>query len=163
ERLADAEGRTSAALESLRGSLAELDQRLSASGGGVRAEFQQRLETPAAELTHRIEGARGELAAGLATGTSPDVQARIDRLAIDQVGGEIARIAGAVESRLSRIDQLHAEALERLGSEIGRTSERLTERILQSERRAAQAIDDVGEQVAKVTERIEQRHERASS
>ncbi|WP_309606630.1 peptidoglycan-binding protein [Phenylobacterium sp.] len=82
--------------------------------------------------------------------------------AIEQVGGEIARIAGAVEHRLSRVDQLHAEALERLGAEIGRITERLTDRIMQSERRAAQAIDDVGEQVAKVTERIEQRHERAA-
>jgi localization factor PodJL len=83
--------------------------------------------------------------------------------AIEQVGGEIARIAGAVENRLGRTDQLHAEALERLGAEIGRITERLTDRIIESERRAAQAIDDVGEQVAQVTIRIEQRHDRAAS
>jgi localization factor PodJL len=82
--------------------------------------------------------------------------------AIEQVGGEIARIGAVVESRLSRAEQVQAEALEKLGAEIGRATERLSERVVVSERRAAQAIEDVGDQVARVTERIEHRHERLS-
>jgi localization factor PodJL len=83
--------------------------------------------------------------------------------AIEQVGGEIARVGAVVEQRLSRAEQAQADALERLGAEIGRVTERLSERVIQSERRTAQAIDDVGEQVARVTERIEHRHERLAT
>ena len=45
--------------------------------------------------------------------------------AIEQVGGEVARIAQDMEARLGRAENVHAEALEKLGAEIGRISDRL--------------------------------------
>jgi localization factor PodJL len=83
--------------------------------------------------------------------------------AIEQIGGEVARIATVVEQKLNRADGVQAQALEKLGGEIARITERLAERIANSERRGALAIDEVGEQVARVTERINQRQERSSA
>jgi localization factor PodJL len=83
--------------------------------------------------------------------------------AAERVGGQISRIANAVEDRLARADAIQAQALEKLGGEIARITERLADRIAATERRSAQAIDDVGEQVARVTERVSQRQERSNT
>ena len=83
--------------------------------------------------------------------------------AIEQVGGEVSRLADAMEGRLNRIDNAGAQALEKLGSEIAKITERLTERIASAERRSAQAIDDVGDTVSRFSDRLQDKQERVSS
>jgi localization factor PodJL len=170
ERLADAESRTSAALESLRGSLAELDDRLRASGGGVRAEFEQRLEDLAQDLTHRIEDARGEIAARLATGVAPDVEARIDRLAIDlaaaeqrsaraieTMGREVLTMAETLNRRVRSAEQRSAEAIEQVGGEIARIAGAVETRLERTDQLHAEALERLGAEIGRITDRLTER------
>jgi localization factor PodJL len=170
ERLADAESRTSAALESLRGSLAELDERLRASGGGVRAEFEQRLEDLAQDLTHRIEDARSEIAARLATGAAPDVEARIDRLAIDlaaaeqrsakaieTMGREVLTMADALNRRVRSAEQRSAEAIEQVGGEIARIAGAVETRLERTDQLHAEALERLGAEIGRITDRLTER------
>ena len=50
-------------------------------------------------------------------------------VAIAQVGGEMVRVAEAMEARLGRTEKTQSEALERLSSELGRITDRLSGRI----------------------------------
>jgi localization factor PodJL len=183
ERLEAAETRTTEALRDMSSSFSALDQRMGAlEGANPAAGVQERLDGLAMSLTQKMEAARLEMAAklresadgrfdrmerklgGVADAFNRRVQAAEQRntTAIEQVGGEVARIAATVEHKLNRADSVQAQALEKLGAEIARITEKLAERIGSAERRNALAIDDVGEQVARVTERLNQRHERSS-
>ncbi|MGZ6019075.1 MAG: Localization factor PodJS, partial [Phenylobacterium sp.] len=148
-QIADGEARSRATLAELEARLANaeagddpaglIDQVVSQLGqrlADAEARTGDALESLAEQLTRKVEDARSEIAERLATASTDGVEARLDRMAedlaaaeqrsaeaIEQVGGEIARIAGAVENRLGRTDQLHAEALERLGAEIGAITE----------------------------------------
>jgi len=170
ERLADAESRTSASLESLRGSLAELDERLHASGGGARVEFEQRLESLASDLTRRIEDARGELASRLATGVPEAVEARIDRLAIDlaaaeqrsaraieTMGREVLTMAETLNRRVRSAEQRSAEAIEQVGGEIARIAGAVETRLTRTDQLHAEALERLGAEIGKITDRLTDR------
>jgi len=180
-RVEEAEAKTTTALKTLQTTFAALDERLrSVEVAGPAPEgYGARLEVLAATLSERVDAARAEMAERM----SATADARFDRMeralgemtehvrdaeqrsaqAIEQLGGEVGRIAAAVETKFARADSVQALALEKLGAEITRITERLSDRISHSERRSAMAIDDVGEQVARITERISQRHERTAS
>ena len=174
ERLAGSEARTAAVIGDLKGALSAMDARLAAvergggSGGGQLeaqlAEVSEQVRAVERRSAQAVERMGHEVLrmAGALNRQLEDSDQR-SAMAIEQVGGEIARIAGAVEARLARAEHAQAEALERLGVEVGRITDRFTERLAASERRAVEAIDHVGEQVARVTERIEQRHDRATT
>jgi localization factor PodJL len=171
ERLADAEARTTASLESLRGSLAELDQRLSASGGGARAEFEQRLEGLAQELTQRIEDARTEIAERLATSPSAaGVEARIERLAcdladaeqrsaraIETMGREVLTMAETLNRRVRSAEQRSAEAIEQVGGEIARIAGAVETRLNRTDQLHAEALERLGSEISRITERLTDR------
>jgi localization factor PodJL len=206
QRLESAERRTSTSITALETSFSDLDRRIRATE--MRNETpEKRLEELAETLSHNIEGVREELVqridqaaderfgaverslqqmsdvvqtterrssqaierigdevvrmAGAVDRRMKDVEAHNNE-ALAQVGGDVARVADAMEARMRRADTVQTESLEKLGGEIARITERLAERIANAERRSAQAIDDVGEQVARVTDRINQGHERAA-
>ena len=171
ERLADAEAHTTASLESLRGSLAELDTRLRASGG-VRAEFEQRLEGLAQELTQRIEGARAEIAERLATGAAAPahVEARLERLAVDlaaaeqrsaraieTMGREVLTMADALNRRVRSAEQRSAEAIEQVGGEIARIAGAVESRLSRTDQLHAEALERLGGEIGRITERLTDR------
>jgi localization factor PodJL len=172
ERLADAESRTTASLQSLRGSLAELDERLLASGGGVRAEFEQRLEALAHDLTRRIDDARTELAARLATGAAApaQVEERLDRLAsdlaaaeqrsaraIETMGREVLTMAETLNRRVRSAEQRSAEAIEQVGGEIARIAGAVENRLSRTDQLHAEALERLGGEIARITERLTER------
>jgi localization factor PodJL len=180
-RVEEAEAKTTTALKTLQTTFAALDERLrSVEVAGPAPEgYSARLEALAAALSERVDAARAEMAQRMTI----TADTRFDRMeralsemtehvrdaeqrsaqAIEQLGGEVGRIAAAVETKFARADSVQALALEKLGAEITRITERLADRISHSERRSAMANDDVGEQVARITERISQRHERTAS
>ena len=59
----------------------------------------------------------------------------------------VRRVTEAVESRFTRTETSHTQALERLGGEIARITERLNQRLAESERRTTQVLSGVGEQI----------------
>jgi localization factor PodJL len=171
ERLADAESRTSASLQSLRGSLAELDERLISSGGS-RTEFERRLEELAHELTRRIDDARTELAAQLATGSTVPVQveARLERLAIDlaaaeqrsaraieTMGREVLTMADTLNRRVRSAEQRSAEAIEQVGGEIARIAGAVETRLERTDQLHAEALERLGAEIGRITERLTDR------
>ena len=83
--------------------------------------------------------------------------------AVETMGGEVARLADAMESRLRHADDAQAEALEKLGGEIARIAERLAERIANSDRRSAEAIDEVTDKVVKIGAHIDERQAASAS
>ncbi|MGC1304122.1 MAG: Localization factor PodJS, partial [Caulobacteraceae bacterium] len=83
--------------------------------------------------------------------------------AVENLGGEVARIADVMETRMRQADGAQAQAMEKLGGEIARIAERLADRISSSDRRSAEAIDEVSDKVAKISERMDERQTRSVS
>ena len=169
ERLADAEARTAGALESLRGSLAELDGRLAATGG-ARAEFEQRLETLAQDLTRRIDDARSEIAERLATDSAAQVESRFERLAadlaateqrsaqaIETMGREVLTMAETLNRRVRSAEQRSAEAIEQVGGEIARIAGAVETRLARTDQMHAEALERLGSEIGRITERLTER------
>ncbi|MFL5298470.1 MAG: peptidoglycan-binding protein [Phenylobacterium sp.] len=170
ERLADAEARTGSALESLRGSLSDLDERLRATGEGVRAEFEQRLEVLADRLTRRVEDARAEVAERLTASGAGDAAARIDRLAadlaaaeqrsaraIETMGREVLTMAEALSSRVRGAEQRSADAIEQVGGEIARIAGAVETRLSRTDELHAEALERLGAEIGRITERLTDR------
>lgn len=141
ERLSVAEGRTGDALESLRGSLAELDQRM--GPGGAPADIDQRFEALADQLTRRVEDARVEVAARLA--------------GLGSGGGHMETRLGEMAERLAGAEQRSAQAIEAMGREVLTMAETLNRRVQSAEQRSAQAIEQVGGEIARIAGAVEGR------
>jgi len=170
QRLADAEARTGAALDSLRGSLGELDARL-ASAGGVRADLEQRLEGLAEDLTRKVEDARSEIAERLAASpTGAGVEARLDRMAedlaiaeqrsaraIETMGREVLTMAETLNRRVRSAEQRSADAIEQVGGEIARIAGAVEGRLGRTDQLHAEALERLGEEIGKITERLTDR------
>ncbi len=117
----------------------------------------------------QARAAQGEARAAQAESRAAQTDARIAAVetrsaaAVETLGGEVARIADVMETRVRQADGAQAQALEKLGGEIARIAERLTDRISSSDRRSAEAIDEVSDKVAKISERMDERQERGVS
>ena len=132
-RVADTEGRTIQALDSLKGALLTLDGRLTLAERAPSVDVEPRL----AALGERVQVAErrstqaveqiGRQVLSMAEAVSRKLSEVDERSAeaIDQVGSEVARIASAVELRLARAEHAQTEAFERLGQELGRVRESL--------------------------------------
>lgn len=116
----------------------------------VAENFNGRL----ALVESRPGGAGSDDLEAMGRALATDLSARVER--------ETARHALGIEQRLNRADDQHAIALEKLGGEIARISDRLTDRITQSERKAAQAMEDIGRRLTDSADRAEQRVDRLS-
>ena len=150
ERLSEAEGRTADALEALRHSFAALDGRLSPVENGVGPAVERRLEDLAANLTNRLEAARGEMAEKLRA----TAEGRFDRF--EATLGEMAEQVRAAE-------QQSAQAIERMGQEVMTIADGLTQRVQTAETRSAEAIEQVGGEVARIAQSMEQRFTRSDT
>jgi localization factor PodJL len=172
ERLSLAEGRTSDALESLRGSLAELDRRMESGGGGAREDLEQRFEALADQLTRRVEDARVEVAqrlAGLGSGGG-QMEARLaemaERLAgaeqrsaqaIDAMGREVLTMAETLNRRVQSAEQRSAQAIEQVGGEIARIAGAVESRLGRTDQMHAEALERLGSEIGRITERLTDR------
>ncbi|WP_395670385.1 peptidoglycan-binding protein [Phenylobacterium sp.] len=168
ERLADAEGRTAGALESLRGALAALDRRLGAVEGGDEAE--RRLEALAAGLTERVEAARAEIAERLAATESGRIDERFAELAsqveaaerrsaqaVERMGRELIGVAEAFNRRLQTSEVRSAKAIADIGGEMARIAGAVEQRLSRTETAQADALDKLGAEIGRITERLTDR------
>ena len=168
QRLADAEGRTTEALESLRGSLAELDRRVAVGGGS--AEFDQRLEALAEQLTRRVEDTRAEIAERLANSGAGQVETKLDEMArqlnaaehrsaqaIETMGREVLTMAETLNRRVQSAEQRSAEAIEQVGGEIARIAGAVESRLGRVDQLHAEALERLGAEIGRITERLTDR------
>ena len=170
QRLADAEGRTGEALDALRDSLVQLDQRMYAADGSVRGDMDHRLASLADDLTRRVEDARTEIAERLtAAGTGP-VEARLGQMAermaaaearsahaIEAMGREVLTMAETLNRRVQSAEQRSAEAIEQVGGEIARIAGAVENRLGRTDQLHAEALERLGEEIGKITERLTDR------
>ncbi len=170
QRLADAEGRTGDALESLRGSLAELDARLRATGGDARPDLERRMEALAHDLTARVEAARSEIADRLSAGGAGKLEARLDRMvdeiaageqrsarAIETMGREVLTMAQTLNRRVQSAEQRSAQAIEQVGGEIARIAGAVENRLGRVDQLHAEALERLGAEIGRITERLTDR------
>ncbi len=170
QRLAQAEARTTGALESLRGTLGKLDQRLASVEDGSRGDIEQRLAALADQLTQRVEDAREEILARVATSGAGQVEARLGAMA-DQIGGVEQRSAHAIEAmgrevlamaetlsrRVQSAEQRSAEAIEQVGGEIARIAGAVESRLGRVDQLHAEALERLGTEIGRITERLTDR------
>ncbi len=167
ERLSLAEGRTSDALESLRGSLAELDARM---GAGGATDFDQRFEALAEQLTRKVEAARAEIAERLAAAGAGNVEAQLGAMAaqlagaeqrsaraIETMGREVLTMAETLNRRVHSAEQRSAEAIEQVGGEIARIAGAVESRLSRTDQLHAEALERLGTEIGRITERLTDR------
>lgn len=173
-RLGEAEARTGEALESLRDTLAQLDQRMYAADRSVRGDMDQRLTALADELGRQVAGARAEVAARLASAGSSPLSAAIEtRLgqveqqmsgldqrtgrAIEAMGREVLTMAETLNRRVHVAEQRSAEAIEQVGGEIARIASAVESRLGRTDQLQAEALERLGQEIGKITERLSER------
>jgi localization factor PodJL len=167
QRLADAEGRTAEALESLRASLASLDGRLQSVESG---EGHQRFEQLAAHLTQRVEDARAQVAEKLSATSAGRVDQRFAELAahvqaaeqrsaeaIQRMGREVLSMAETLNRRVQTSEQRSAEAIAQVGGEMARVAGAVESRLGRAEQVQAEALEKLGAEIAGITERLSDR------
>ncbi|WP_374470908.1 peptidoglycan-binding protein [Phenylobacterium sp.] len=170
ERLADAEGRTADALESLRRSLATLDRRLGVVEGAPTGEAERKLEALAASLSARVEAARAEIAEKLKDTANGRVDERFAELsrqvqaaeqrsaqAIERMGREVISIAEAFNRRLQASETRSADAIAKVGGEMARIAGAVEERLGSAEQAQADALDKLSAEIGRITERLTDR------
>jgi localization factor PodJL len=170
QRLADAEARTGEALDSLRDSLVQLDQRMYAADGSVRGDLDNRLEALADQLTKRVDDARTEIAGRLAAAGSGQVEERLGRMAqemaaveqrsaraIEIMGREVLTMAETLNRRVQSAEQRSAQAIETVGGEIARIAGAVENRLGRTDQLHAEALERLGSEIGKITERLTDR------
>ena len=170
QRLADAEGRTGDALDALRDSLVQLDQRMYAADGSVRGDMDHRLASLADDLSRRVEDARNEIAERLTSAAPGQVEARLDEMAdrmaaaearsahaIETMGREVLTMAETLNRRVHSAEQRSAEAIEQVGGEIARIAGAVENRLGRTDQLHAEALERLGAEIGKITERLTDR------
>ena len=170
QRLADAEARTGEALEGLRDSLAQLDQRMYAADSSVRGDVDNRLTSLADQLSRRVEETRTEIAERLAATGSVQVEARLGEMAeqiaaadqrsahaIEHMGREVLTMAETLNRRVQSAEQRSAEAIEQVGGEIARIAGAVETRLGRTDQLHAEALERLGTEIGAITERLTDR------
>lgn len=139
--LAEAQAKTTEALDGLRSSFADLDGRLRTAEQGEQT-VELRLADLTASLTSRVEASRAEIAEQL----NASANERFDRMErrLDEVGRQVS--AG---------EQRSAEAIEQMSRDVLSVSETLNRNLHVSEQRGADAIEQVGGEVARIAAAME--------
>ncbi|MFI4964552.1 MAG: peptidoglycan-binding protein [Caulobacterales bacterium] len=171
QRLAHAEARTGEALDGLRDSLVQLDQRMYASDSSVRGDLDARLEALADQLGRRVDDARSEIAERLAsTVASGQVEDRLGQIArdmaaveqrsaraIEAMGHEVLTMAETLNRRVQSAEQRSAQAIEQVGGEIARIAGAVEGRLGRTDQLHAEALERLGSEIGKITERLTDR------
>jgi localization factor PodJL len=144
ERLALAEARTAAAISALRGSLSELDDRVSGAAPG-------RFEALAEALSARVEAVRSEVAEQLQAATGEArlaemtqhirVAERRSTEAVEELGRQVLTMAEAVSRKLTDVDQRSADAIDQVGSEVARVAGAVEQRLARQEQAQAEGFE----------------------
>lgn len=174
DRLAEAEARTSAALQALEASFAGLDARLKTSEAAAEEDAAgRRFERLAAELSDKVEGQRAEFAERLnaiAEGKFDRMEATLKELtgqveqgerrsaqAIDRMGREVMRIAQTLGDRVSTVEARSAEAAQQMGGEMARIAEAMESRMAHADQVQAAALEKLGGEISRIAERLADR------
>ncbi len=166
ERLAEAQTKTSEALEGLRASFADLDGRLGAVESSAETPPELRLEDLAASLTSRMEAARVEFAEKLGATVDDHVQGVESRLAdmaqhvtaaeqrstqaIEQIGRDVLAVADSLTRKLQASDQRAADEMSRIATTV-------ETRLGRSESVHADALERLSGEITRITERLGER------
>ena len=142
ERIAEAEGKTAQAMESLQTAFSSLDGRLGNLESGSSPAIDRRLEQLAVNLTHRVEASRDEIARKLQSSS----EGRFDRM---------ERKLLEMTDHVRLADQTSAKAIERMGREVLTMADTLNRRVQVTETRSADAIEQVGGEVARIALAVE--------
>jgi len=144
DRLALAEARTAAEISALRGSLSQLDDRVSGAEPG-------KFEALAEVLSHRVEAVRTEVAERLRTATGETRLAEMTehiRLAeqrstqaVEELGRQVLTMAEAVSRKLTDVDQRSADAIDQVGSEVARVAGAVEQRLARQEQAQAEGFE----------------------
>lgn len=152
DRLSRAEMTTDTALKALEQTFANLDDRIDAvaefaspeKSDALRRELEQRFDDLAADLRTSVDETRKHLAAEIENAAS-------------RANPELV---GELETRISSLEAENpTEAVDNIGGQIARLSSSLDQRIVESESRSAVAIEQVGEQVASAIKHVQARQE----
>jgi localization factor PodJL len=170
QRLADAEARTGEALDGLRDSLVQLDQRMYASDSSVRGDLDNRLETLADQLGRRVDDARREVADRFASSGVDQVEVKLGQMAqemaameqrsaqaIETMGREVLTMAETLNRRVQSAEQRSAQAIEQVGGEIARIAGAVESRLGRTDQLHAEALERLGSEIGKITERLTDR------
>jgi localization factor PodJL len=170
QRLADAEGRTGEALDALRDSLVQLDQRMYAADGSVRGDMDHRLASLADDLSRRVEDARSEIAERLTAVGTGQIEVKLGQMAeqmaaaearsahaIETMGREVLTMAETLNRRVHSAEQRSAEAIEQVGGEIARIAGAVENRLGRTDQLHAEALERLGAEIGKITERLTDR------
>lgn len=170
ERLALAEARTAAALETLQGALGALDRRLERVEGGADSAVEQRFEELGQALTLRVEAVRAEVAEKLEAASGPAFETRFAEMAeavrdaerratqaVEAIGRQVLSMAEAVSRKLGDVDQRSADAIDQVGSEVARIAGAVELRLARAEHTQAEAFERLGAELSKVTETLGER------
>jgi len=169
-RLADAEARTGEALDNLKDSLVQLDQRMYAADTSIRGDLDNRLEALADQLSRRVDDARSEIAQKLAASGAGEVEQRLSQMAqdlaaaeqrsaqaIETMGREVLTMAETLNRRVQSAEQRSAQAIEQVGGEIARIAGAVENRLGRTDQLHAEALERLGEEIGKITERLTDR------
>jgi len=170
DRLAMAEARTAAALDDLRGSMAALDRRLGSVERSGGEATEQRFESLAQVLTHRVETVRAEVVEALASTAGGAFETRFAELteqvrtaerrstqAVEEIGRQVLAMAEAVGRKLTDVDQKSADAIDQVGTEVARIAGAVELRLARSEQTQAESFERLGAELARVTETLADR------
>ncbi|HZZ33453.1 MAG TPA: peptidoglycan-binding protein [Phenylobacterium sp.] len=170
QRLAAAEAHTGDALNSLRDSLVQLDQRMYAADSSVRGDMDQRLASLADDLSRRVEDARTEIAERMTAAGPGLVEERLGQMAeqmaaadarsahaIETMGREVLTMAETLNRRVQSAEQRSAEAIEQVGGEIARIAGAVENRLGRTDQLHAEALERLGAEIGKITERLTDR------
>lgn len=170
DRLADAEARTTAALNDLKSAMSALDRRLSLAEQGSSAEAEVKFEALAQVLSHRVEALRAEVADKLAASAGPQVEKRLAEMgahireaeertahAVEEMGRKVLGMAEAVGRKLEEVDQRGAEAIDQVGSEVARIASAVEQRLGRAEQTQAEAFERLGAELTRVSDSLDGR------
>jgi localization factor PodJL len=178
ERLDHAEGRTSAAIQALEASFANLDARLKFAENRLTPETEadtpeHRFQRLATELSEKVEASRAEIADHMraaADGKLDRMEAALRDLAghveaaekqsaqaIDRMGREVMRIAQSLGQRVATVETRSAQAVEQVGGEMARIADAMETRMRSADTAQAAALEKLGGEIGKIAERLAER------
>lgn len=173
DRLADAESRTAAAMEGLKDAFSNLDGRIRVVEGGASPAIDKRLEELAANLTRRVDAARGEIAQKLQV----SAEGRFDRMerklaemsdhvrlaeqrsaqAIEKMGREVLTVADNLNRRVQATEHRSADAIETVGGEVARIAQAMETKLGRTDSVHAEALERLGAEIGRITEKLSER------
>ena len=173
DRLADAEARTAAAMEGLKDAFSSVDGRLRAVEGGASPALDRRLEQLAANLSSRVDAARGEIAQKLQV----SAEGRFDRMerklaemsdhvrlaeqrsaqAIEKMGREVLTVADNLNRRVQSTEHRSADAIEQVGGEVARIAQAMESKLGRTDSVHAEALERLGAEIGRITEKLSER------